>query len=186
MSRVHQRATPIGKETNMKKKNTYGFSLIEVLIAIVMFTILTLVATQTTIQSLRSSQKSDASTEVRQNLEYTLSVIERYVRNASSITSVCDGSTTQTLTYLNERGVTGRFICQPQSGGTFYMAKDSSTARLTSDAVALTGCSFTCNINGGPQDPPQVRIDLTAQKVTSELVERSPVTVSTIIYLRTY
>lgn len=182
--------TPIGKvikKTYMKNIKKSGFSLIEILIVVVMFSILAIVATQTTISSLTNARKSDSSTEVRQNLEYAASVVERNVRNASVITTPCTvaGAQSSSVGYLDDKGAPGSFLCQSMAGGS-YLAQDTTSSRLTSTNIVLTTCRFTCTSSGVPQDPPEVRLDLVGQRVTTDSVIRSPVSISTVIYLRSY
>lgn len=188
MKREQPTCIQTGKEiSDMSIKNQSGFSLIEILIVIVMFSILAIVATQTTISSLTNSRKSDSSTEVRQNLEYAASVVERNVRNASVITTPCSvaGTVTSNIGYLDKSGATGSFLCQSMAGGS-YLAQDNANTRLTSTNIVLTTCQFTCTSSGRPQDPPEIRLDIVGQRVTTDAVIRSPVSISTVIYLRTY
>ncbi len=162
-----------------------GFSLIEVLVAIVMFTLLAIVATQTTVQSLRGSRVSDAGTQVRENMEYALSVLERHVRNASSIVSACDGSSLQTLTYLNEKGRQATFQCLTDSNGT-YLASNSATTRLTASSITLTNCSFVCTNAAGAGSPAQVTVNLSGRSNSTDSLAQSIVTISSSILLRSY
>jgi prepilin-type N-terminal cleavage/methylation domain-containing protein len=166
----------------MKEK---GFSLIEVLVAIVMFTLLAIVATQTTVSSLQGSRVSDAGTQVRENMEYALSVLERHVRNASSIVSACNGSSVQTLTYLNEKGRQASFQCLTDASGT-YLASNSATVRLTSSSITLTTCSFVCSYPSGASKPPQVTVNLAGKSKSTDSLSQSIVTISSSILLRSY
>lgn len=167
--------------TNTQK----GFSLIEVLVAIVMFTLLAIVATQTTVQSLRGSRVSDAGTQVRENMEYALSVLERHVRNASSIVTACDGVGRQTLTYLNEKGRQATFQCLTDANGT-YLASNSATARLTTSSITLTTCSFVCTYPSGVNSPPQVTVNLAGKSNSTDSLSQSIVNISSSIILRSY
>ena len=167
------------------RKIQKGFSLIEVLVAIVMFTLLAVVATQTTVESLRGSRVSDAGTQVRENMEYALSVLERHVRNASSVVTVCDGSTQTTLTYLNEKGRQATFLCLTDATGG-YLASNSAAVRLTASNITLTGCNFVCTRPGGVNNAPQVTVNLSGRSTSTDSLSRGIVNMSSSIILRTY
>ena len=163
----------------MKLKKVKGFSLIEVLVAIGVFSIVALVTTQSLASSLRNSRKSDAISRSRQNVDYAISTMERLLRNAQDIS--CSGDN-RTLNYVDEFGNNSSFRCAGD-----HIA--SGSARLTSNSV-LIDCSarpvFTCSV-AGPTVPEAVEIILTAEDaLMGNTEEGATVTSKTKVLLRNY
>ncbi len=176
------------KIQNTKSKIFSGFSLIEMLVVIFVFSILGIVATQIIAMSLRGSQKSESIGEVRANVEYTVSTMERLLRNATEINVTGCNTSTIRLDYKDEYKKDCHFECVT-SGFDRYIASGSAgvtAVRLTSNKVRIQ-CSniFSCN---QPLDvPPTVSITLVGED--AELgtgVGGSRVTVKTQLQLRTY
>ena len=161
----------------LKSKTGSGFSLVETLVVITLFAIIGILSTRAIVISVQGSKKGSASVTVRENLNYSLAIIERLLRNANDITTC----TSNQINYLDERGVSANFSCvSPGNNG--YIA--SASARLTSTEVAVTACSFVCDLLSVP---PSVTIDVTARdKNTTSPKEGAQMTVSSKILLRTY
>ncbi len=166
----------------MKLKINSGVSLLEILIVVGIFAILGILSTRALSLSLSGSKKSSSTLLVRENAEYALAIIERQMRNAESV-DPCPNSNTSTLIYKDEQGAATSFSCVA-IGEAGYLA--SGSARLTSDEVAITACSFVCS-PGVADTPPAVTINLVAKDVKAALAkEGGQVTLSTQILLRTY
>lgn len=161
------------------KLSKSGFSLIETLIVLSVFSIVALIIAQSVAQLLKGTAKADIESDVRSNVEIAAGVVVRHLRNATRITSTCDGTATTTVSYLSDRGDAGSFSC---NGASNYLA--SGSARLTSQSVNVTFCQFVCN-PATPTQPASVDLTLTAtsNKTDSEL---TPVTLSQKVYLRVY
>ena len=160
----------------LKLKTGSGFSLVETLVVITLFAIIGILSTRAIVISVQGSKKGSASVTVRENLNYSLAVIERLLRNANDITA-CSGTQ---ISYHDEGGVLANFSCVTGNNG--YIA--SASARLTSTEVAVTACSFVCDLLSVP---PSVTIDVTARdKNTTSPKEGAQMTVSSKILLRTY
>jgi len=159
-----------------------GFSIIEIIVVIGLFSVLATVASQATILSLRGARKSDASSEVRENLDFTVSVMERQLRNSRSIASGCDGSTLQYIDYIDQSDTFTSFECK-DVGLNGFVASDS--ARLTSSEISITDCQFVCN-SASAGLPPSIDIKITASNKNASGVESSEVGVDTRIMLRVY
>lgn len=166
----------------MKKKNiNKGLSLIEILVVVSVFAALGIIVSRSVISTLRSARKSDSQVNVRQNLNYAVSVIERQIRGANTI-DPCPNTSQYAITYLSNERINTSFSCIFPSGDG-YVA--SGSARLTSESVLITECSFSCtqpNLNS----PPVVTVSLTAEDAVNKTVEGSTVTVQTEITLRNY
>ena len=101
------------KDKNKRKNLAKGFSLIEMLIVVAVFSILAVVATQSLSSSLRGSKKSESQVIVRENVDFALSTMERLLRNADSLN--CASSDANTLVYIDEYGNSVRFDCSSGS-----------------------------------------------------------------------
>ncbi|MGA3292117.1 MAG: prepilin-type N-terminal cleavage/methylation domain-containing protein [Candidatus Microgenomates bacterium] len=166
----------------MKKTLVKGFSLIEIMVVITIFAILGILVTGSIILTLQGTQKSESLIRARENLNYSLGVIERNIRNANSIPD-CSGTASNTISYLDENGNPASFSCVNTGSDDSYVA--SSSARLTSSVIKITDCSFICT----PPDsdnPPLVTINLSVQDASASGILGASVTASTQIYLRNY
>lgn len=174
----------VNKEQNSPRVRG-GFSLIEMLVVIFVFSVLGVVSTQILALSLRGTKKSESISEVRANLEYAASNMERLLRNATSIE---DCSTGTKLEYKDENGVPAYFECKTL-GSDICIASGSASlgeVKITSSKVKMA-CSgaFSCDI---PTDTPHVAY-ITLRGEDAELgvgIEGSSVTVRTQIQLRNY
>lgn len=171
-------------QTNWKIQR--GISLIEILVVVSIFAVLGVIVTRSVILTLQGSKKSDSLVSARENLDYSMSIIERQVRNADSIECPNPNIPTSSLTYHDQNGNKNTLSClgsPPDS----YVASGSGNLRLTSDAISITNCSsaFTCNL-GDSTSQSYVDVSLTAQSSTLVGAQSSAVTASTRIYLRAY
>lgn len=158
-----------------------GVSLIEILIVVAIFAVLGVLISRVILTTLRGSSRSDNLVKVRDNLDYALSVMERQIRNADSV-SPCPNSDTTRIDFRDSNGTATYFACT-NVGSAGYVA--SGSARLTSDQVAITACSLTCTPAAG-RVPPAIDISLEARGANQAGVERAIVTAATKIFLRTY
>lgn len=162
-----------------------GFSLIEILVVLAVFSILAIVVAQGIFVTLRGARKSETTTRVKENLAYAIAVVERQLHNASEVTP-CPNTSPTRLDFKDEDGKTSYFSCQ-SVGPAGYVASGSATIRLTSDNVSVTACSFVCATpSPGVDSPPSVDINITAQDATTVGAEGAQVTTSTKVFLRTY
>jgi len=166
-----------------------GFSLIETLVVIAMFAIVAAVVSQSTAVSLRGSKKSDASAKTRENLSSAIGVIERRLRGASEITTVCDGVTpTQSVQLTNQDGVTNTISCNPDtsctSGSNTYVLLDSDKLTSTDD-ICITKCDFVCT-QPSTNLPPTIEITIQGQSKDATGIEDTSVEVKTSVTLRAY
>lgn len=160
----------------MPRKKTSGFSIVEILVVIMIFAVIAILATESIALSLRGSKRSESTISVRENLNYSLAVIERALHNAESVTCV----NPTILTYSDILGLPAEFSCDLVSG---LIA--SSSARLTSSEVKITACKFICN-SGASGVPPSVTISITAENAFASGLEQAQVTTNTQIMLRAY
>lgn len=165
-----------------------GFSVIELLVVVFVFSILGVIATQILAISLKTSNKSDSISTVKSDVDYALSTMERLLRNSSDITCPTvypNPDTSNQLSYVGD-GVSATFVCDA-SGGYIYLGP--SSLRLTSPNITITNCAtlFTCT--EGSTDgkvPDSVSVNITAQRANVSGAEGSQYTTQTLIFLRNY
>ena len=99
----------------MKKQiSARGVSFIEILVVIAIFAILGVLVGRITLITLRGSNKSESLGKVRTNLDYSLAVMERQLRNAETA-SPCNNTAVTTINYTDIDGIPSSFSCVPVS-----------------------------------------------------------------------
>ena len=160
-------------------RNQFGYSLLEVLVVLVIFSLLAVISSTAILFALRGARKSDASARVRESVDFAIATIERQLRNASSITS-CDAG----MISFNDRDFgPSTFSCVEIGEDTGHVA--SGSARLTADGVIVTACDFTCTDAQG-SSPPSVNVTISAKDRNTTGAEGATFSVSTQVVLRTY
>lgn len=152
-----------------------GFTLIELLVALGVFIVLAVFITQSLSSILRLRSKSEVSRLVRQESDYAMSTINRYLRGALSITCSSGG-----VTYYDVDGVSGEFGCRSQDDD-FYIASGSAGLRLTSPAVKVDRCAFSCSEDGGTIS---ISFTVSQSQAASDIRDSASQSVSSQIQLR--
>jgi prepilin-type N-terminal cleavage/methylation domain-containing protein len=166
----------------MKKILNQGMSLLEVMVVVTIFAVLGILITESIILTLQGSKKSESIIRARENLDYSLSTIERQIRNANSVTP-CPNTDNKIINYLDQSGTPSSFSCVNTGSNGSYIA--SGSAHLTGDAVKIIDCSFSCNL-GAESNPSYIMIDLTVSDASASGLQSANVSASTEIYLRNY
>ena len=162
----------------VKLRSNAGMSIFETVVVIAIFAVIGILITAIIFLSVSGTKRGDSLMQVRQNLNYATSIMERQLRNAQAVTS-CDPTK---ITYKDQDGKTTVFECQDLAGQG-YVSSDS--ARLTGSEIKVTGCSFNCEIY--VRAPTSVTINLVGQDPNLPAVTNaSLVTVSTRVTLRSY
>lgn len=148
--------------------NKHSFILIEILVAITIFLVIITTVSNLFFSLLKGSTKVIVTNEAKQNGEYALSVMERMIRNASSIQDMeveCDGTEKAFLTIKNSDNQLTTFFCP--SGTETRIASSSAItyAYLTSNNVTVSNCSFVCNLSLG--NPAVVKISFSVSQPQS-------------------
>lgn len=163
----------------MKNK---GFSLIEILVVISIFAFLGILVTRSVILTIAGSKKSESTVKVRENLDYTLQVIDRQLRNASSIVE-CPNPDPKEIDYIDQNGNQTLFRCAKDVNGIGLVA--SGSAQMTSSEVNIKTCSFSCTQDSTTL-PAVVTVFLEGVDVTTGGAQAADVTLSSQISLRNY
>lgn len=161
------------------KKN--GYTLIELMIVVVAFSVIALIASETIIVTVRSAYKADAVTKVRQNIDYAFDSMERQIRGAKSITSACDGTSYQSITILDQNSNPVTFSCNNINSNGAVSSIASSSASLTSN-ISISFCSFVCT-KGTGSTPTSVTMSVTA---TDTKNQNAPITATSQVTIRSY
>lgn len=133
------------------KKN--GFTLVELLVVVGITAMAGIMVANIFLTNLRTTAKAKALTEVKQNGDYALAVMERMIRNAKEL-SPCSGSG-MSLTLLNPDEDTTTFDC---SGDQIA----SNSGFLSANNLKVTNCSLICEKPQGK--PAVVTISFTLKK----------------------
>ncbi len=164
------------------KKYEKGMSLLEILVVVTIFAVLGIITTRAVLLTIQGSKKSESLVKVRENLDYSIGVIERQLRNANSVVE-CPLADPTVVNYIDQNSNSGSFSCINIGAVDSYVA--SGSARLTSDAVSITACSFFCT-PGTSANPPVINVTLEAKDAVATGIQNSTVSTSTQIYLRSY
>ncbi len=178
---------PIGitktKKMRVKKgKLAAGYTLVELIVAIGLLGILAVSATNLFFSAIRGSSKVDAGTEVKQNGQFALSAMEQLIRNSLTLNS-CTGTN---INITSRDGKEIIFACVDVGAGSGYIA--SNSARLTSENVVVTSCSFACSEDVTKLRSPLVTVTFTIQQKAAgvETYQRAAADFSTSVSLRSY
>lgn len=168
--------------TNYKLQIQKGLSLLEILVVVTIFAVLGILITRAIILTVGGSRKSESLIKVRENLNYSIGVIERQLRNADSIAG-CPNSDPNILNYSDQNGTATSFSCVGVGGAAGYVA--SGSAALTGSNINVTDCSFVCTPGSGV-NPPVVSVFLEAKDASASGIQNADVTVVTQVSLRNY
>lgn len=156
---------------NLKFEIAYGFTLIEVIVVIGVFVILSTIILSILVTIIRGSKKSDSVVSVRQDGEHAMDQIVRVLRFAKSLdpATTCDGAT-----QLNNITITAvdlsqnTFTCPATSANPIKMNNTTNLTNSNISQVVVTpvnSCYFVCTQNTGR--PPTIRINFNLSKVNS-------------------
>jgi type II secretory pathway pseudopilin PulG len=159
-----------------------GISLLEILVVVAIFAILGIIVTRAVVLTLSGSKKSGSLVKVRENVSYSLDIIERQLRNADSIVA-CPNPDPSIINYIDQFGNAASFSCINTGMDNSYIASGSSS--LTDSSVKLASCSLIC-APGVSGTPDSISIAIVAQDASGTSAQTTQVSASTKINLRTY
>jgi prepilin-type N-terminal cleavage/methylation domain-containing protein len=172
----------ISSATLKSKSTNKGMSLLEILVVVAIFAVLGIITSRAIILTIGGSKKSESLVKVRENLNYTLGILERQIRNANTVTE-CPNSDINLINYTDQNGTPATLSCVNVGTIDGYVA--SASARLTSGEINITNCAFVCQA-GDSTNPPSITITLEAQSKNSSGVQGTKVTSTTQVFLRNY
>ncbi len=120
-----------------------GFTLVEVMVAVVILAILSAIVSILLIRTLGAAKRAAAVAVVRNEGAYTMAVLSQSLKFAQSVSN-CSSGTQIDMVSGFDNGQTS-FRCT-NSGGIGGIASVSAimTSKLTSDKVNATSCSIVC------------------------------------------
>lgn len=169
-----------------------GFTLMEILIATGIVAGLSIVIVQLFLSTVRSNAKTEIIKETKQNGDFALSVMERMIRNATSVTSTCDGTAQNSITFVNPDETETTLQCKDSSGIARIESLGPPSTYLTGSNVTLGAtCDdlspkiFTCDASSLGL-PSAVTISFQLQQISTsgDNFETSTATFKTRINLR--
>lgn len=161
-----------------------GFTLIEILIVLGIFGVIAIIGVNMFFAILKGSAKTRILTEVKQNGNYALGVMERMVRNARNLESYTGNS----ITIVNLDGGKTTFACGDSDGNGINDIA-SNEASLINDQVAVENCDNVFSVNPGELgiQPDEVAIDFTlTQAGEGRGEEKASIDFKTTVTLRNY
>ena len=169
-----------------------GFTLIEILVSVGIIAIVGSVIAQSFFSMVRTNVKTNLLTTVKQNGDFSLNVVSRMIRNATSVTTICSsgGTTTSSLSLLNNDGNSTTFNCQ-MDGTIARIASISATRTeyLTNKNVTLgNSCTdtltFICTVYGDEKKEIQVLFTLSQLGAPEGQFEKASTAFQTTIVTR--
>ncbi|RJR15196.1 type II secretion system protein [Candidatus Microgenomates bacterium] len=139
----------------MQNNTKTGFTVIEVLVALVVAAMLMTVASTSFFYLLRGASRAELIKEVKQNGDYALSVMDVKIRNARSIVSSCasSGSAANSITIVNPDSSQSTFRCV-QSNGIRRLQEEIDPVTgptvanfLTNSSVTIANSCATANVS---------------------------------------
>lgn len=131
-----------------------GFSLIELLIVVGVFSVLGVVVSQAIVSSVRTAKKADTSVEVRETVSFALETIERKALNATDVPS-CQSADTSFL-YISGSEEDSIYECVDN-----HLRENG--ARITNDTTRLTKCELICSVDAS--GAPTITVNLDGESI---------------------
>lgn len=166
-------------EIYFKEREQKGFSLLEIVISVALFSIILLLLVSSLMSMNTSNLKTTADREASENARRALDEITYEIRSAESIytpTTTASQLSLETSRYLPS-GETDTFIDFFLCGTAICLKKESQDPiALTSDSVQVTNLVFSQISTGGK---PSVQIMLTVNYLNSSAVLTSTASIRT-------
>ncbi len=158
-----------------QKYRQKGFTLVELLVVIGIFAVLTSVIFSILVTVLRGSKKAESIVSVRRVGDHAVEQIIKQMRFAKSLNfpspyggtaPACSGAgtTVQTLRITNSDLTQSVFSCPASSTAPNSITRNGSDLTNRSEVV-VSACSFQCRQN--LSSPPTIRINFTLSKINS-------------------
>jgi len=132
------------------KNKEFGFTLIELIVAIAIFIIVTSLVISLLMTSLKGQKRVIAIQNVQDNARYLLEFMAKEIRM-----SEIDSSTYYTLTLKRADGET---VSYSFAGGNITRTDPSTSGPINSDQVVVSGRFYTAGIGTGDNQQPKVAI----------------------------
>lgn len=165
-----------------------GFTLLEMVVAIAIVALLSVVVSQIFLITLRTNTKTEVLKDMKQNGEIALESIVRAIQNAASITCTSPQSiivehtdTTSTTFACESTASQTRFIKTTAIGSTYLTAENVTLGGTDCGSSTLT---FTCDPTNEAATSVTIVFHLAQQGTPSEAFEQSSVSFQTSVTMR--
>lgn len=153
-----------------------GFTMIELLVTIGILGLVMVAATNLFFISLKSKNKTESITSIKQSGNYAIQIMSMMIRNAKNLT--CDDTTQIIIT--NPDNQTTTFSCTAAADDSGRIA--SNSAKLVSNYVK--SCNFSCDLTSNPN---VATIDFTLAKgEATDILSYATQQFKTTVSLRNY
>lgn len=142
------------------QNNKYAFTLLEIVVVITIMGVIGLVSTTLFFRNIRSTNRSDSTSEASQNAQVVLQVVDRFVRNARKVTSTCP-TTSSSISLLASDDLEVTFSLTNNRVA-------SNGAFLTSPSVTVENLQFVCERTDGIADNITVSFDITSNTTAGD------------------
>lgn len=167
----------INNQYSKFKTKRRGFTLIEMIIVLGLFSVVSIAVVSVLLASLRTARKADVSRRLKDSGNSAMNTMASTIRSANRITA-CAGSAdvSQYVDYVDANDTPAFFECKTQgsppntyiASGSGTMAAPISVKRLTSERVNLNPCQISCPPPAGSETEIRaVEISFTVYPVTS-------------------
>lgn len=158
-----------------------GFTLVELLAVIIVFSVVTSIIAGILVTSLRTSNKTNIISTVKQNGNFALTQMSGVIRNARVLVSPypCGSPSTPTtvtqLQLITADGLPITLDCNAQVSNTpptctpqtpCATIASNSASLLDTSAIKLTACTFTCSQLSNT-DYPIINISFSLKQITN-------------------
>lgn len=163
----------------MKYSKNKGFSLIELLLYMGLFSIFLITLTQIFSSALELKLESESTSTVQQDSRYILERLSYDINRADSITTpVSIGSQGQSLSLV----ISGQTYTYALSGNDFTLTNSNGTFQLNGFNTRVTNLSFLRVGNSGGKN--SVRINYTINSLTTQKKGTETKTIQTTLGIR--
>jgi prepilin-type N-terminal cleavage/methylation domain-containing protein len=186
---------------NILKKNQNGVSLIELVIAVGIFTVLMLAVTSIFQNVVRSQQSAVAAQNTQESMRFVFEIISKEIRQAQN-KGTCNGygnsnrifntnaPTNNEIRFQNKNNECVRYYIDAFSKQ-LMINRDGTPLPVTPDDITVSNLQFSVTDNGVGALPnqlvqPRVTIRLTAENEGGKEELKQPVIVQTTISSRNY
>lgn len=180
----------------IKMKKNKGFTLIEILVTVGVLGIIAAFGTQMFLSILRNSKKTQVLTEIKQNGDYAINVMERMIRNAEKIIepddtcSSCNGhcSSCTDIKIKNPDRSSTVFRCSSSPNNITLSTNGGPPDDLINSKADVDFCNFNVTKGGVGVNPDTVVISFTLSEpgVVTRPEDRALIEFKTSVTLRNY
>lgn len=134
-----------------RKDNQSGFTLGEILVVIAVLATVGVILTQVFINTLRTSNKAQVITIIKQNGQNALEVLDKEIRNAHQVIGICDTDaniTFDTIMIEDKEGGYKRYkFIMPTASNNGYITQEVITKTTLCPAPLISGYQILTDTN---------------------------------------